>query len=196
MRCFIALELPDEAKERLSGAAGILAGRFPGARWVMPESFHLTLAFLGEIEGTELDCARDAVRATAGSGAFDLAFAGTELMPVRGPARVLALSAGAGTRECVDIHGRVNRALSLAARAAGLPPLNPDWPDGRPFRVHVTLARAGGRPFPRDPRGLGEAWEEIRAFTQAPCRVSRCILYRSFLEPGGARYEPLLAADL
>lgn len=196
MRCFIALEFSDEVKERLAGASRVLAGRFPGARWVRPESLHLTLAFLGEVEGTELDCARDAVRAAAGSGAFDLAFTGTELLPKRGPARVLALSAAAGARECGEIHGRVNRALSLAARAAGLPPLNPEWPDGRPFRAHVTLARAGGRPFPRDPRKLGEAWEEIRAYMQAPCRVSRCILYRSVLGPGGARYEPLLAADL
>ncbi len=196
MRCFIALELPDEAKERLVGAARILAGRFPGARWVRAESFHLTLAFLGEIEGTELVCARTAVRAAAGAGDFDLDFTGTELLPDRGPARVLTLLAGAGELECTEIHGRVNRALSLAARESGLPPLNPEWPEGRRFRAHVTLARAGGRPFPRDPRGLAEAWEQIRARTQAPCRVRRCILYRSDLGPGGARYEPLLAVDL
>lgn len=193
MRCFIALELSDEAKDRLTEAARILVDRFPGARWVRPESFHLTLSFLGEIEGTELDRARDAVLAAAGSGAFDLAFAGTELLPERGPARVLAFSAGAGTRECREILKRVNRALSLDP---GLPPLNPKWPPWQPFRAHVTVARSGGRPFPRDPQGLGEAWEEIRALMQAPCRVTRCILYRSDLGPGGARYEPVLAVDL
>jgi 2'-5' RNA ligase len=196
VRCFIALELPEEAKSRLTDVTRILGGRYPEARWVRPESFHLTLAFLGEAEGTELDCARDAVQAAAGSGVFDLAFSGTELLPERGPARVLALAAGTGARECGEIHGRVNRALSLAARAAGLPPLNPEWPDGRSFRVHMTLARAGDRPFSRDLRVLGQAWEEIKALTQAPCRVSRCILYRSYLGPGGARYEPVLAADL
>lgn len=196
MRCFIALELPEEAQERLAAAIRILAAGFPGARWVRPESFHLTLAFLGEVEGTELDCARDAVQAATGSGAFDLVFSGTELLPERGPARVLALWAGSGARECEEIQGRINRALSLAARNAGLPPLNPEWTDGKPFRIHVTLARAGDRPFHRDSRGFAEAWEKIRTRMQAPCRVSRCILYRSYLGPGGARYEPLLTADL
>lgn len=193
MRCFIALALPDEAKAKLTEAICRLDTGFPGARWVRQESFHLTLAFLGEIEGTELDCARAAVRDSAGSGAFDLAFSGTELLPERGPARVLALSAGAGARECREIYGRVNRALSLAASAAGLPPLNPEWPGGRPFRVHVTLARAGSRPFPRDSR---KAWEKIEVLMQVPCRISRCILYRSYLGPGGARYEPLVSEDL
>lgn len=196
MRGFIALELPEEAKERLAAAARILAAGFLGARWVRPESFHLTLAFLGEVEGTELDCARDAVQAAEGLGAFNLVFSGTELLPERGPARVLALRVGPGARECGEAHERVSRALSLAVRNAGLPPLNPEWTDGRPFRSHVTLARAGSRPFPRDTRGLAEAWEKIRTRMQAPCRVSRCILYRSYLGPGGARYEPLLTADL
>ncbi len=193
MRCFVALELPEEAKERLAAAGRRMAGRFPGARWIRPESFHITLAFLGEVVGTELDCARAAVQAVAGSGDFDLTFAGTELLPERGPARVLALVAGAGVLKCGEIHERVNRALSLAAREAGLPPLNPEWPDGRPFRVHVTLARAGSRPFSRDSRGV---WAEIGPNLQAPCRISRCILYRSDLGPEGARYEPLLAVEL
>ncbi len=193
MRCFIALALPDEVRARLTGVVRRLNIGFPGARWVRPESYHLTLAFLGEIEGTELDCARAAVRAAASTGTFDLAFSGTELLPERGPARVLALSVDAGARECEEIYGRVNRALSLAASAAGLPPLNPEWPDGRPFRAHVTLARAGSRPFLRDSR---KAWEKIEALMQAPCRISRCILYRSYLGPGGARYEPLVTVHL
>lgn len=193
MRCFIALELPGETKTRLAEAGRRLADRFPGARWVRPESFHITLAFLGEVEGPTLDCAREAAAAASGSGAFDLAFAGTELLPERGPARVLALEASAGVRECAAVHERVNRMLAEAARERGLSPLNPEWPTGRSFRVHVTLARAGSRPFPRDFRGIRD---EISPNLQAPCRISRCILYRSDLRPEGARYEPLLTVEL
>ncbi len=193
MRCFIALKLPDEARAALAEASRRLAPFYPGARWVKPESLHVTLAFLGEIDGSALECARLAVLSSVGSGAFSLGFSGLECLPVRGPARVLALGADAGTRECLDVHERVNRTLAEAARDRGLPPPNPDWPDGRPFRVHVTLARASGRPFGREtagPRG------EIRGILQAPFPISQCILYRSELRPDGARYEPLCAADL
>lgn len=197
MRCFIAIDLPEEVKDRLARASRMLAPRFPDARWVRPESFHITLAFLGNVEGTELECARNAVQASAGSGAFNLAFSGTELLPQRGP-RVLALMVGMGARECDVIHEKVTQVLAQNAHDPKLcppypcPPC-PNGPDRRPYRAHVTLARAGRRPFPRAVSGV---WEEIGSWMQAPCRVSRCILYRSDLEPGGARYEALLAVDL
>ena len=193
MRCFIALELPEELKNRLARVSRALACRFPEARWVRPDSHHITLAFFGEIKGTELDCARTAVQAAAGLEDSNLSFSGTELLPERGPARVLALSVGAGAWECKQIYEKINRSLADAARHAKLCPLNPEWPDGRLFRVHVTLARAAGRPFPRDISGV---WEEISSWMQAPCRVSRCILYRSDLLPDGVRYEALLAVEL
>lgn len=249
MRCFIAIDLPEEVKDRLARASRMLAPRFPDARWVRPESFHITLAFLGNVEGTELECARNAVQASAGSGAFNLAFSRTELLPQRGP-RVLALMVGMGARECDAIHEKVTQVLAENARdpklcppypsprypnspsspklcpsypcppsklcppcpsprypnSPGSPKLCPPYPcppypcppcpkgpDRRPYRAHVTLARAGRRPFPRAVSGV---WEEIGSWMQAPCRVSRCILYRSDLEPGGARYEALLAVDL
>ena len=44
MRLFVALELPWKLRERLS----LMAGGVPGARWVSPENYHLTLRFIGE----------------------------------------------------------------------------------------------------------------------------------------------------
>lgn len=193
MRCFIALKLPDAFKERLAEVPRRLDGLFPGARWVRPESFHVTLAFLGEIDGPALECAKLAVRAAAGAGPFDFDFSGLLCLPERGNPRVLALKAEKGDRECARIHGIVNRALFQAARDRGLESLNPEWPDGRALRVHVTLARAGGRPFPRN---VAEAWERIRTDARAPCRVSQCILYRSDLRPDGARYMPVQTEEL
>ena len=49
MRLFIALSLPEEVRERLS----LLAGGLPGARWVAPESLHLTLRFVGEVDAPQ-----------------------------------------------------------------------------------------------------------------------------------------------
>lgn len=193
MRCFLALELPDRTKEALAQASRVLMSRFPGARWVRPESFHVTLAFLGEIEGAAVECAEAAADAAAGLGAFDLGFTGLLGLPERGPARVLAVRADRGLKECERVYEAVNRALADSGRARGLGPLNPEWPDGRPFRVHITLARAGGRPFPR---ATDRAWELARPRLEEPARVSRCILYRSELGRGGARYDIVRAAEL
>ncbi|MEX0758478.1 MAG: hypothetical protein WD100_02755 [Tistlia sp.] len=46
MRLFIALSLPAEVRERLA----LLGHGLPSVRWVAPESLHLSLRFLGELE--------------------------------------------------------------------------------------------------------------------------------------------------
>ena len=46
-RLFVALELPAPVKRELAR----LAAGLPGARWVAPEQFHLTLRFIGEVNG-------------------------------------------------------------------------------------------------------------------------------------------------
>ncbi|MFC7608726.1 2'-5' RNA ligase family protein [Teichococcus aestuarii] len=61
-RLFVALPLPEALREQLSD----LAGGLPGARWVPPENYHLTLRFIGEVEGwraDELDEALAGIRA-------------------------------------------------------------------------------------------------------------------------------------
>ena len=56
MRLFIGIPLPQEVRERLAG----LSGGLPGAKWIAPDNLHLTLRFLGEVDGaqaTDLDAA-------------------------------------------------------------------------------------------------------------------------------------------
>ena len=45
MRLFVGLELPWELRQRVAMLAG---GGIPGARWVPPENYHVTLRFIGE----------------------------------------------------------------------------------------------------------------------------------------------------
>ena len=46
IRLFVALALPAALKAQLAG----LAGGIPGAKWVTPENYHLTLRFIGEVQ--------------------------------------------------------------------------------------------------------------------------------------------------
>ena len=45
-RLFTALEIPSEIGQSLS----LLRGGLPGARWITPENYHLTLRFIGDID--------------------------------------------------------------------------------------------------------------------------------------------------
>jgi 2'-5' RNA ligase len=56
-RLFVALTLPEAVRLRLAA----LAGGVPGARWEEPEQFHLTLRFIGEVDGTLADDVADAL---------------------------------------------------------------------------------------------------------------------------------------
>ena len=203
MRCFIALPLPAGAREALSGIAAeyrreiersfvALARRGPpGLSWTRTETYHLTLAFLGEIEGRAVDAASAALDAARGFGSIDFSFAGTGSFPPRAKAwRVLYAALSEGSRT-IQLHRRVNEALARGASEAGLPPLNREWPEGRPFSPHITLARARA----------GAVAIRLREAVpgQAPPSVwtiGRCSLYKSELRGSGSVYTELRGVDL
>ncbi len=174
MRIFLALPLPAEARAVLARLAAELApGQMPG-RAVADENLHLTLIFLGQMGGAELE-ALDAQMQGLAAEPVRLEFQGWQALGGAAP-KVLAL--GATGPEA--LHGRVLSRL----RAAGL------TPGRRRFRPHVTLVRLPRRPAP----GRGARLAAIlgnRAPRIAPVRVDRLGLYRSHLSPRGARYEML-----
>ena len=50
-RLFVGIEMPDWVVAELAR----LAGGIPGARWVDPDNLHLTLRFIGEVDGFQYD---------------------------------------------------------------------------------------------------------------------------------------------
>jgi RNA 2',3'-cyclic 3'-phosphodiesterase len=204
MRCFIALPLPDGARAALALAAERLEASWPELKWTRPEGYHITLAFLGEIDGKSVECAKAAIDAAAAARPVDLVFEGLGGFPPHGPWRVVVAMAEDDGASAV-VHRLVNEALARHERTAGVGPLNPEWPDGKPFRPHVTLARvggpgAGGRQGPGGPHGprelealLGEA--ERKALSGS-WTLDRCVLYKSELRPSGAVYTELKTVRL
>lgn len=204
MRCFIALPLAPQCRERLAEAAELLKAHLPESSWLSPEAYHLTLAFLGEQGPAGLDCARRALHAQMGLPSFALDFKGFGVFPSHGPWRVLVAEfreMGPGCR-LPRLYAGLNRALAEEAEKAGLAPLNEEWPDAaepdtkpkRPFKAHITLARARGR---ADEKGLDFALfkdAEAPLCEQRPERgwpIEACVLYKSFLKPQGAVYTEL-----
>lgn len=72
MRLFVAAELPGGVLDALAETSALLRGSVRG-RYVAPDSFHVTLAFLGEVEGHRVDAACAAVdRGCAGFAPFEV----------------------------------------------------------------------------------------------------------------------------
>jgi 2'-5' RNA ligase len=168
LRLFVGIEFPPELKLGLS----LLCTGVPGARWIDPGNFHLTLRFIGEI--TE-DRAADVDEALAQLKArrFTLQLAGTGIF---GGDRPHTLWLGAERHpDLVRLHDKIEQALIRTGLA----------PEPRRFAPHVTLARL------RDPApdGLGHFLAAHARFRAAPLAVEHFSLIASFPTKAGSVYE-------
>ncbi|MFQ5701371.1 MAG: RNA 2',3'-cyclic phosphodiesterase [Acidobacteriota bacterium] len=91
MRAFIAVDLPGRIRESLQQLQGRLKPELGGLRWVRPIGIHLTLKFLGDIDGADVTSLSQALaRDIPGSvEPFDLTVGGIGRFPQRGQPRVL-----------------------------------------------------------------------------------------------------------
>jgi 2'-5' RNA ligase len=174
VRAFLAIPLP----ARLTEALAEVGRGVPGLRAQKPETLHLTIRFLGDIEDPE-PVAAAAAEAALDHDPFELEIQGTGVFPHAGRARVFWVGLGAGEREAGNLAGDLERLL----RAAGLPA------ERRPWRGHITLGRFK-RPQRVDPALL----DPSRPFGRA--RAEALVLYQSTLTPQGALHEPVRELSL
>ncbi|WIG61027.1 MAG: 2'-5' RNA ligase [Ktedonobacterales bacterium] len=131
-RTFIAVDLSDEARSALRREMGTLARALPTVRFVAPESLHLTLAFLGELDEERLAEVMAATEAAARDSApFTLALG---WLGTFGPA-VAPKVIWAGVEGDVRALRAVQARLADELAARGFPR------EERAFAPHLTLAR-------------------------------------------------------
>lgn len=177
VRAFVALPLPPGHRNALAAYLEACAGQAPGLRWVLPENLHLTLRFLGATGPERLEALRAELAGVRLPG-FELALGGLGTFGGSRP-RVVWLGLASGEEQA----RRLADAVEAACLASGAEP------EERPFRPHLTLARARDRkpePLPtlRPPPAL-EPW-----------RPDRFVLYESRLGGGPARYLELASFAL
>jgi len=179
LRAFIALELSEEVRRRAARMQARLQAECMGWRWVRAENMHLTLFFLGSVERDRLEAVFAAVDAAAAAvEPFSFEVGGLGTFGPRSNPRVLWV----GVQEK---SGRLS--LLYESLAERLEKLGFERED-RPFRPHITLARAksgGSRRHP-DTVPLGREGEEL-----GRVEARRVVVMRSILEPGGAVYSML-----
>lgn len=153
-------------------------------RWVRLEGLHLTLRFLGAIDPERVaDIGEAVARAATRHDPFEAVISGAGAFPDRARPRTLWLGVEVGQDELRGL------ARSLDEELDGL-----GWRiEDRPFRPHLTLARADGRR--EGPRAARLLVEQARPL-ELRFVVDRVVLFESVTGGGPARYLPLREARL
>ena len=177
MRLFVALALPWELRQRL----GIMAGAgIPGARWVPPENYHVTLRFIGETpayRAEEIDLAHAALKARA----FELTLAGVGTFGKSG--RSMSLWVGVERNPRLEL---LQSKIEAALQRVGLEP------ERRRFTPHVSLARLDN-PVESKLAAFVQAHNLFRA---EPVPMQRFTLFSSLLGKEGSVYTPEVEYEL
>ena len=129
MRLFVALSIPDVVARSLM----LLEGGVPGARWQAREQLHLTLRFVGEVDGRDARALEDTL-AGIDAPAFEVQLHGVGQFGNKQPH---ALWAAARRSDLLD---HLQRKVDTAIRRVGQPPSSGDK-YAHKFMPHVTLAR-------------------------------------------------------
>jgi 2'-5' RNA ligase len=179
-RLFTALEIPRDAALSLS----LLRGGLPGARWIDVENYHITLRFIGDVEGhvaDEIANALDRVHRPS----FALTLSGVGAFGGRKPHAVWA--GVAASPDLNALQGEIER----ICQRLGLPS------DPRKFMPHVTLARLRNS----SPEEVALYLSARGNFSAASFKVGRFVLMSSRDSVGGGPYIveeawPLVNDDL
>jgi len=166
-RLFTGLEIPPRVAQSLA----IMRGGLPGARWIDPENYHITLRFIGDIDDS---LARDiaGLLGRVQRAPFELRLDGLSSFGGRKPRALVA--AAAPVAPLMDLQAEHERLL----QRLGLEP------EGRKYTPHVTLARL------RDSssRQVAEYLTARAHYRSSPFEVSRFVLFSSRSSVGGGPY--------
>lgn len=175
MRCFLAVEIPQEQKTTLATGLAKLKAKLPAARWVRPEGLHITLKFLGEQDESQASLLMEALAELLAEAPAEVkvSLSGGGFFPNVSRPRVAWLGGAAPGLE------RWAEASEEAAALIGVAR------ESRPFSLHVTLARLE-RPWPEG--ACQRFLQEVGSWQLAPFLAREVVLFESFLGPGGAVY--------
>lgn len=189
MRLFIALDIDAAIRERIARFSEGVQGFAPEARWVKPESLHVTLKFIGEQPEAAVEQIRQAL-ATVRADTAEIQFRGYGFFPTAKSARVFWVGMESGPQ-----------LANLAAAVEGITASLGIATEERAFNPHLTLARgAGGSGSPRwrkadSPNRTFQILQGKLASLPAPefgtMTAREFFLYRSQLSPRGSKYTKL-----
>jgi RNA 2',3'-cyclic 3'-phosphodiesterase len=170
MRLFVGIALPEDVRWQLS----LLCSGLPNVRWAPADNFHVTLRFIGEVDGgvmQDIDASLVGIRAPR----FEMSLAGVGFFGNGSNIRVV----WAGVDKSPPLQHLRDKVESAIVRA-GLPP------ERQKFNPHITLARPKSPPpMPK----LQDYMAHNNLFRTPPFDVTHFTLYQSFTGGEGSIYR-------
>jgi 2'-5' RNA ligase len=189
IRAFVAIELNEAIKAALGATQGQLK-RSPAshiAKWVKPQSIHLTLKFLGDIADNRVEPIGEALqRACAQVQPFTLSLSETGCFPNTKRPRVIWIGVGGELEPLMQLQRAVEAEINPLGFEA----------ERRGFTPHLTLARIRNKARPSERQELGQRLGTVEVDPSVAMTVQELSLMRSELRPRGAVYTRLLAVPL
>ena len=185
-RIFIAFTIPDVQRTRLGRLQGLIAPEIPRARWISPDMFHVTLAFLGDVPDTDLNnVCRAVVEGSKGFKPLTVNLQSLGAFPDPSHPRVVWVGlTGAG----LESLGRLQQSIVQAVGTVGYPP-----EDDR-FTPHLTIG------YIKTKRGevvdITRLIPHYRIWSAGNFEVSSVVTFSSTSTPEGPAYMAMASAPL
>jgi 2'-5' RNA ligase len=193
MRLFIALDIDDAIRSRITRFLDGVREFAPDARWVQPESLHITLKFIGEQSENKLENIQRTLE-TVSAKRFDMNIRGYGFFPGVHKPRLFWIGIEAGD-ELALLASTIDEKLA----AFGIPK------EEHAFSPHLTLARGGRSGSLRKQKSDGANWnfkrlQEKLVVWPTPefgtMTAREFFLYESQLAPSGSKYTKLVGFAL
>jgi 2'-5' RNA ligase len=172
LRVFIAALVPEETKLEIRKYLDEIKPHWEGVKWESDEKLHVTLKFLGEVEGLKLEevenCVGEAVKVYS---PFDMEIARFGGFPNLRTPRVLVIGLN-GNPELLRLQSEIDERLKGLGFAQ----------DDRSFLPHITVGRVKARAKLRGSLPIPE---------RLPFLISEIAVMKSVLNPGCSKYSPL-----
>lgn len=178
MQLFVAVEIPDEVKQKLSLVRQATERKLKQARFAREEGMHLTLQFLGQVKEAKVEEIKKVLTEAVNQfKIFTFKLSDLGGFPSVKKGRVLWLGVEDGQDNLIVLQKVVARSLTSIGFEE----------EKRKFHPHLTLARL------KIPQGLQEAISSVclEDFTAVAITVDKVTLFQSVLKSSGAVYNSL-----
>jgi RNA 2',3'-cyclic 3'-phosphodiesterase len=187
IRSFIAIELPEDVREKISRIQAELKKSGADVKWVEPANIHLTLKFIGEQDQLSTDLISLGLEETLNTTRrYHVRISSLGAFPRITSPRVIWLGIDTGDAETKAIAGLIETKMA----ALGVPR------EERELSSHITIGRIRSSAGNSALSGLLETLQKKPQDYHLGFEVTTVTLFKSTLTGAGPLYDPIKEVHL
>lgn len=176
VRLFIAIEITNATREKISGFQNDLKKTSADIKRVAPENLHITLKFIGATDEAKVDDIIAVInQSVIGIKPFDLCYKGAGVFPTGKNPRVIFAKAVDPGGILASVYERLNSQLSALGISS----------EERKFEAHITVGRVKTH---KNINKLMDCINSYRDYAFGNENISHIVLMKSDLSPEGPTY--------